>query len=214
MEPIVRMLLARRDETADAVGEDLRSAARHRAEARVLQLAQHVLVREPAEPGHVVNLGRRIELEVNVRQRRPQLAQYVDVELEVDVRVLAVHAVDLRESELLVLANSVLDELVSGERVRALLLVRPRERTELALHPADVRLVHVDVLDEVDLVATTANPAREVGELTEGEQVVRLHQRDPVLEVEPLESRHLLADEVERRGAGEDRHYRCLSTTT
>ena len=70
--------------------------------------------------------------------------------------------------------------------VRALLLLRDRERAELALHAADVRLVQIEVLDEVDLVGAAALPAREVGELAEREQVVGLHQREAVLEVEPL----------------------------
>ena len=38
-----------------------------------------------------------------------------------------------------------------------------------------------------------------VGELAELEEVVRLHQREPVLEVEALVRLHLLADRVERR---------------
>jgi hypothetical protein len=144
-----------------------------------------------------VNLGRRVELEVDVRQRRPQRAQHADVELEVDVRALAVHAVNLGESELPVLADRVLHELVSGERVRAVLLVRPREGAELALHPADVRLVQVDVLDEVDVVVAAADTAREIGELAEREQVLRLHQGQPVFEVEPLAHLDLLANRRE-----------------
>ena len=47
VEPDVRVLLAGRDEPADAVGEDLGAAAGERAEAGRLQLAQHLLVREP-----------------------------------------------------------------------------------------------------------------------------------------------------------------------
>ena len=61
-----------------------------------------------------------------------------------------------------------------------------RERAELALHAADVRLVHVQVLDEVDLVRPSAHAAREVGELAELQQVVGLEHRDAVVEVEPL----------------------------
>ena len=60
VEPDLRGLLARRDEPAHAVGEDLGAAARERPEARVLQLAQHLLVREPGERRHVVDLGRRV----------------------------------------------------------------------------------------------------------------------------------------------------------
>ena len=73
-EPEVRVLLARRDQPAHAVGEDLGAAAGERAEPGRLQLAQHLLVREPGERRHVVDLARRVELEVHVRQRLVQRA--------------------------------------------------------------------------------------------------------------------------------------------
>jgi hypothetical protein len=92
-----------------------------------------------------------------------QLAQDLGVELEIDVRVLAVDEMDLREVGDLVLRNRILDELVRGQRVGVLLLARLRERTELALHAADVRLVHVDALNEVHLVAAAADAPREIG---------------------------------------------------
>ena len=53
----------------------------------------------PRERRHVVDLGRRVALEVHVRQRLVQLRDRVGVELEVDVRVLAVDHVDLGEPE-------------------------------------------------------------------------------------------------------------------
>ena len=113
VEPLVGMLLARRDQVAHAVGEDLGAAAGHRVEAGVLQLAQHLLVRAALELRDVVDLGRRVELEMDVRQRRLQLAEELGVVLEVDVRVLAVDHVDLGEPEQLVLRDRVLDELVA-----------------------------------------------------------------------------------------------------
>src|SRR4029450_11167726 len=61
-----------------------------------------------------------------------------------------------------------------------------------------------------------AAPApREIGELAEGEQVVGLHQRQPVLEVEALVRLHLLADPGPGVGVGafERRHQRSLFTT-
>ena len=107
----------------------------------------------------------------------------------------------------------VLDELLGRVRVRAFLLLGDREGAELALHAADVRLVQIQVLDEVDLVVSAALAAREVRELAEREHVVGLHQREPVLEVEALARLHLLADRVERRGAVENGHHAVLSTT-
>ena len=172
VEPLLGRLLARRDQLPDARGEDLGAAARQRAEAGVLEHAQDLVVRAALELRHVVDLGGRVELEMHVRERRLQLAQDVRVELEVDVRVLAVHAMDLGEARELVLRDRVLDELVGAEGVRVLLLLGLRERAELALHAADVRLVQVEVLDEEDLVAAAAHAPREIGELAEREQVV------------------------------------------
>ena len=86
----------------------------------------------------------------------------------------------------LALRDRVGDELVGRERVGVLLLLRRRERAELALHAADVRLVQVEVLDEEDAVVAAADAAREVGQLADREQVVGLDQREAVLEVEAL----------------------------
>ena len=77
VEPDVRVLLAGRDEPPHAVGEHLRAAARERAETGGLQLAQHLLVREPGERRHVVDLGRRVALEEHVRQRLVEASRIV-----------------------------------------------------------------------------------------------------------------------------------------
>jgi hypothetical protein len=160
----------------------------------------------------VVDLGCRVALEVHVRKRVVQRRDRVPVVAEVDVRVLAVDHVDLGEARRLPLVQDVGEELLGAQRVRVLLLAGRREGAELALHPADVRLVDVEVLDEVDLVAAAALPAREIGELAEREQVVRLEQENPVLEVEPLARLHLLADRVQR--AERDGGYQLLLSTT
>ena len=89
-----------------------------------------------------------------------------------------------------------------GRRPGVLLLLRRRERAELALHAAHVRLVQIQVLDEVDAVVAAANAACEIGQLAEREQVVRLHQRKPVLEVEAFVGLHLFADQLEGRVDG------------
>ena len=151
---------------------------------------------------------------MDVGHRLVELPRRLDVEVEVDVRALAVDHVDLGEAGQLALAQSVLDELVPGEGVGALLLLRPRERAELALHAADVRLVQVEVLDEVDLVAAAAQAAREIGQLAEPEQVVGLHEDEPVLEVEPLARLDLVADGVRARPrrppSGHPLRFACL----
>jgi hypothetical protein len=106
--------------------------------------------------------------------------------------------VELCEARDLALGENVGDELLGRERVRVLLLPRRRERAELALHAADVRLAHVEVLDEVDLVRSPSDTTREVGECAELEQVVRLEDRDPVVEVEPLSGLDLLPNRLQR----------------
>ena len=159
-----------------------------------MELAQDFLVREPGERGHVVDLGRGVQLEVHVGERLVQRGRRVAVEVEVHVRVLAVDHVDLGEPGRLALAQHVLDELLGRERVRVRLLPRRRERAELALHAADVRLVHVQVLDEEDLVRPAAQAPREVGELADREQVVGLEDRHAVLEPEALAALQLLAN--------------------
>jgi hypothetical protein len=182
-------------------------------EPGVAQLPQHVLVREPRELRHVVDLAGRVELQVDFRHRLVEGAGRIEVEVEADVRVLAVDHVDLGEPGVLALAERVLDQLVRRDRVRRLLLLRRRERAELALHAADVRLVQIQVLDEVDLVAAAANPAREVGELAEPQQVVRLEQRDAVVEIQTFPRLDLVPDRGERIRVRQGRHQLSLSTT-
>jgi len=114
------------------------------------------------------------------------------------VRVLAADHVDLRVTREFPLRDRVLDHLGRREGVGVVLLLRDRERAELALHAAHVRLAHVEVLDEVDLVRSAPDATREIGERPELEQVVRLEDRDPVVEVEPLSGLDLLPDRLQR----------------
>jgi hypothetical protein len=134
-----------------------------------------------------VNVGK------GVVERRDRVA----VVREIDVRVLAVDHMDLGEPGYAALREHVLDELLGRERVRVLLLPRCRECAELALHSTDVRLVHVQVLDEVHLVRASPPPAREVGQLPELEQIVRLEDCHAVVEVEPLPGFDLLPDRLQ-----------------
>src|SRR5262245_40547443 len=213
VEPLVRVFLAGRDQPAHAIREHLGAAAGQRAEPHGAQLEQHFLVRQAAELRHVVDLARREQLQVDVRHGLVQLPHDLDVVVEVHVRALAADHVDLGEAGQLALAKRVRDELLGRVRVRALLLLGDGEGAELALHAADVRLVEVQVLDEVDVVRAAAPAACEVGQLPEAQDVVRLHQLEPVLEVEPLAGDDLLTDSLERRRAVEDGHQAVLSTT-
>ena len=142
-----------------------------------------------------------------------QLRDRVAVEVEADVRVLAVHHVDLGEAGELVLRSRVSDKIVSRDRVRLLLLLGRGEGAELALHAADVRLVQVHVLDEEDIVRSTAQASCEIGKLPDLEQVVRFENREAVLEIEPFTGFDLLPDGRERRLSLEGCHgfSRCGS---
>ena len=163
-------------------------------------------MREARERRHVVHLGGRVALEVHVRQLGLQGAERVEIEVEVDVRVLAVDHVDLGERGQPVLLDRVADELLGRRRVGVLLLLGRRERAELAFHAADVRLAEVEVLDERHLVGAAAEPSREVGQLADLEQVVGFEDREAVLELEALAGLDLLANRAERGCAVEECH--------
>ena len=211
------LLLPRRDEPAHAIGEHLRPPARKRAEPGLSELLEHSLVREPRERRHVVDLRRRVALEVHVGKGVVERGDGVAVVTEVHVRVLPVDHVDLGEAGHLALAEHVLDELLCAERVCVRLLPGRREGAELALHAADVRLVHVEVLDEEDLVRPAAQSACGIGELPEAEHVVGLEERHAVLEVEALARLDLLPDRPQRILEcvlqGENCDQKLLSTT-
>jgi hypothetical protein len=143
---------------------------------------------------------------MHVRHRRLERADRLDVEVQRDVGALPVHHVDLGEAGELALLQRVFDELLRRQRVGVLLLLRGGEGAELALHAADVRLREIEVLDEEDLVGAAALAARQVGKGAELEQVVRLEEREAVLEVEPLVRLDLLPDVRERGGSVEHCH--------
>jgi hypothetical protein len=79
-----------------------------------------------------------------------------------------------------------------------LLLAGGGKGEELALHEADVGLVHVEVLDEVDLVGSSTPPPCEIGKRAELEKVVGLEEGDAVVEVEALAGLDLLPDRLQR----------------
>ena len=172
LDPDVGVLFARRDDLAHAVGEHLGAAARKRAEPDRLELLEHLEVREPREPRHVVDLARRKALQVHIGKRGLERADQVEVVVEVEVRRLAADHVDLLVAVAPVHLDGVLDEITDVPGVRTALLVRAREGAELALHAAHVRVVEVEVVDEVDLVVALLHAPRGVREIADGQQVV------------------------------------------
>src|SRR5215210_2722852 len=129
------------------------------------------------------------------------------------MRALSSDHVDLGETTQLVLTHGVVDQLLRRVRVGLRLLPCDCEGAELALHTADVGLVQIEVLDEEDAIVSAAYAPREVGQLSEREDVVRLHQGDAVLEVETLSRFDLVADGAECVRAFEQSHYFSRSTT-
>ena len=211
-DPVVGVLLARRDQLSDAVGEHLGAAAGERAQARLLEIRQDRSRGETRELGHVVDLGRGEELQVDVGQRLVQRSRHAGVVVVADVGVLAADHVDLAVALALVHLDGVGDQVGDVPRVGALLPARARERAELALHPAHVGVVQVQVVDEEDLVGAPAQPPGGVGQLAEREHVVALEERDPVVEIEPLAGDHLVADGCERVQMGGNGHEQAEST--
>ena len=167
---------------------------------------------ETRELGHVVDLGRGEELQVDVGQRLVQRSGHAGVVVVADVGVLAADHVDLAVALALVHLDGVGDQVGDVPRVGALLPARARERAELALHPAHVGVVQVQVVDEEDLVGAPAQPPGAVGQLAEREHVVALEERDPVVEIEPLAGDHLVADGCERVQMGGNGHEQAEST--
>ncbi len=177
-------------------------------EAGGLQVGEHLLARLARELGHVVDLGGREQLQVDVGQGLVQGARDVRVVVVADVRMLAADHVDLAVGLPPVHLDGVGDQVGDVPGVGALLAAGAGEGAELALDPAHVGVVQVQVVDEVHLVAAAAQPAGRVGELAQSEQILGLEQRDPVVEVEPLTGENLLADRRQRVQVGGDGHRR------
>ena len=122
------------------------------------------------------------------------------------MRVLTADHVDLRELLILADALGVRDEVWDVPHDRVRLLGGAGEGAELALHAADRRVVEVQVVDEEDLVGAAAVTASKVGQLAQLEDVVRLEERDAVVEVKALARHDLLADLLQCRSSGGGGH--------
>ena len=81
-------------------------------------------------------------------------------------------------------------------------IARPgRERAEVARRDADVRVVDVGIADEVRGVAMPLL-TYVIGKSADAEEVRGLVQRHPVVEVQALAPKHLVANSEQRRVAG------------
>ena len=141
-----------------------------------------------------MDLRRGKELEVDTRQALLEGARDVGVVREVEVRVLATDHVDLGEVLMLAHVLRVGHEVADVPHDRIGLLRRAGEGAELALHAADRRVVEIQVVDEVHVIGAATVATREVGQLAEFENVVRLEQRDAVVEVKAFARDDLLAN--------------------
>jgi hypothetical protein len=133
------------DFPADPLREDLGSAAGQRVEARVLQLAQHLLVAHPVEIREERDLDRGEALEMNLGADALEAPQHVRVVRERQIGVQAVDDVDFGE-RLACPLPQLFPGLLERHRVRARIAgAQPRKRTEQTARDAHVRRFQPDV---------------------------------------------------------------------
>ena len=134
------------DLPAHALGEDLGAAARQRIEARVHQLAQHLLVGLAVEIREERDLDGGEALQVDVGTDPLEAAQQLRVVVERQVGVQTVDDVDLGE-RLMGALPQLVPRLLERHRVGAVVArLEAGERAEQAARDADVGRLEADVV--------------------------------------------------------------------
>ncbi len=170
LDPALGHELARREDLADLVVEDLGRGAGDRAESLVLQHGQVVAQRHAVRLGVTeVDLFGRERMDVKIRQLALDRAHDLSVPEAVLVRVDAPLDADLGCSALDRLAR-VADDLLERAVVGVVLVLVPREAAEAAADVADVGEIDVAADHVGDLVADVVE-ARAVGHRAEHLQV-------------------------------------------
>ena len=82
LEPLVGVALERRDSVADAIDQDFAAAAGNRAEAGLLESADHFLQRHPEDLGEVVELRRLNPWMLIVRILLPDVGEQVEIPVD------------------------------------------------------------------------------------------------------------------------------------
>ena len=95
-EPFLGARFARADDIAHALDQDLGPAAVERRQPRVAQLSQAVAVGAAGTLAHVVDLGRREQRQLHVRNPRMHFGDRWDPEIETRLLgIVAAHDVQL-----------------------------------------------------------------------------------------------------------------------
>ncbi len=135
----------------------------------------------------------------DLRVARLEAAEHVDVVREPQLGVQTAHDVELARR---IVARGIrLDEhFLQAARVRAVFFGHPGERTEHAgiAKNADVGRIDVLICGKIDSMAVTPSVG-EVGEVAEGEKVVRCEKREAILARESLAPFHFSGNGDQRR---------------
>ena len=167
----------------DPLGEHLGAATGERIEARLLEREEHLLVGHAVEVREERDLDGRETLEVDAWTNLLEAPQELQVVVERQIRVQAVHHVHFGEW-LMGALPQLLPRFLERHRVRAVVArLQPRERAEEATGHADVGRFEADV--EV-VVGPPAVPllALAVREPAECQRVRAVEERQPVVEGE------------------------------
>src|SRR6266699_1513084 len=189
------------------------AATRKARDAGVFQGDQDVPDRPLLDAREVRDLDRREGLDVHSGVARLEAAEHVDVVGEPQLGMQAPHDVELARR---VVARRVGlgEDLVETPGIRALLLRHAREGAEdarVAQH-AHVRGVDVLIRGEAHTVAV-APAVHLIGKPPDGEQVVRVEQRERVVARQPLAALDLVRDGSERRPSVHHAARRMASVT-
>src|SRR4029077_787044 len=173
-------------------------------DAGVFQGDQDVRDRQLLDAREVRDLDRCEGLDMHSGVARLEAAEHVDVVAEPQLGMQAPHDVKLARR---VIARRVGlgEDLVETPRVRAFLLRHARKGAEDARVAQHAHVRGVDVLIRGEAHAVAVAPAVHlIGEPPNGEQIVRVEQRERVVARQPLAALDLLRDGTER---GPSVHY-------
>ena len=175
VEPVVGHHFAAGDGGPHAIDQNLATPPGQASQPGRLQPLEHLLQRPLADLGEVVDFGGAEGVDVDLRKRRPNVAQQLFVPLQRQRRVQAPLHQDLIAPQLDRLGN-LLVQLLPLQHVDFRMLGRSIERTEIADRRAGVGVVDV-AIDIERAVRLGMQPAgHRVGRLTNRLQVVRLEQ--------------------------------------
>ncbi len=168
------------------VAQNLRAAARNRAQAGFIEFGDDLVQRKPGHFGHLHDFGRRVEVCVNVREALARFAHQIEVVLERNCVVEAAleqHGGDAFFARV----RELVHHLFNGIGVLALLAGCAIERAERAVSVARVGVIEIGVNDERDFGLGVVVPAPRHRERCE------LEERRVAQEIKSFRARDALA---------------------